>query len=144
LPEGKASVAAAASDLFVQVQAKLIDRLDQLLEDRVIGPLGGLWHVVMANAELGLVFGQRLLALSRELVLADMIDMDAAKLFLKAFPREDEAAKKLGACLEAALPPLLEAGGSEHLVAAVPPGEAGRTTAQIAAGAFTNVPTTIM
>jgi hypothetical protein len=144
LPEGKASVAAAASDLFVQVQAKLIDRLDQLLEDRVIAPLGGLWHVVMANAELGLVLGQRLLALSRELVLADMIDMDAAKLFLKAFPREDEAAKKLGACLEAALPPLLEAGGSEHLVAAVPPGEAGRTTAQIAAGAFTNVPTTIM
>ena len=144
LPEGKESMAAAATDLFVQVQAKLIDRLDQLLQDRVIGPLGGLWHAVMANAELASVFGTRLLTLSRELALADMIEMDAAKLFLKAFPREDEAAGKLGACLEAALPPLLEAGGSEHLVAAVPAGEAGRIVAQMAGQTFVNVPTTIM
>jgi hypothetical protein len=144
LPDGQTSVAGAATDLFVQIQAKLIDRLDSVLEDHVIGPLGGLWHVATANSELWQVFGSRLLELSRELALADMIDMDAAKLFLKAFPQEDEAVRKLGAWLEAALPPLLEAGGSEHLVAAVPPGEAGRTVAQMAGQAFMNVPATIM
>jgi hypothetical protein len=144
LPEGKTSVAAAASDLFVQMEAKLIDRLDQLLEDHVIGPLGGLWHVVMANAELGLVLGHRLLGLSRELALADMVDLDAAQLFLKTFPNEEEAVKMLGGWLEAALPPLLEAGGGERLVAAIPPGEAGRAVAQLVTHTFTNVPMTTM
>jgi serine/threonine protein kinase len=144
LPDGKTSVATAARDLFVQIQAKLIDRLDSILEDHVVGPLGGLWHVAMANSELWQVFGSRLLELSRELALADMMDMDAAKLFLKAFPQAEEAIRKIAAWLEAALPPLLEAGGSEHLVAAVPPGEAGRILGQMAAQAFTNVPTTTM
>jgi hypothetical protein len=120
----------------------LIDRLDRLIEESVMRPLGGLWHVVHANAELGTVFGLRLSRFSRELSLDALAELDAAQLFQKSCENDAEASKRLAHFLESSLPALIEAGGIEHLIVAAPSGEAGRALNDLVTRTYPSVPCT--
>jgi hypothetical protein len=142
LPEGRFTVRGAARDLYRRLQSVLIDRLDRLIEESVMRPLGGLWHVVHANAELGTVFGVRLSRISRELSLDAMAELDAAELFQKSCENDAETVKRLGHFLESSLPALVEAGGIEHLIIAAPAGEAGRALGDLVTRTYASVPCT--
>jgi serine/threonine protein kinase len=142
LPEGRYTVRGAARDLFRRLENVLIDRLDRLIEESVMRPLGGVWHVVHANAELGAVFGLRLSRMSRELALDAMSELDAAQLFQKSCENDAEAGKRLAHFLESSLPALVEAGGVEHLIVAAPPGEAGHALTNLVTRTYANVPCT--
>jgi serine/threonine protein kinase len=142
LPEGRFTIRGAARDLFRRMESALIDRLDRLIEETVMGPLGGLWHVVHANAELATVFGLRLSRISRELSLDALAELDAAQLFQKSCENDAEAAKRLAHFLESSLPALVEAGGIEHLIVAAPSGEAGRALNDLVTRGYPSVPCT--
>jgi serine/threonine protein kinase len=142
LPEGRFTVRGAARDLFRRMETALIDRLDRLIEESVMRPLGGLWHVVHANAELQTVFGLRLSRISRELSLDALAGLDAAQLFQKSCENEAEAGKRLVHFLESSLPALVEAGGIGHLIVAAPGGEAGRAFKDLVTRTHAGVPST--
>ncbi len=134
---------------------ELVFRFDRSFQGEVLERRGGLWGAFSpdkgpsregANAAPRALEALRedLLIRARSAILGAIEDLNAAQLFLQTNGGPEKALPVLLAHAAAARPRLRAAGGWEHLVLALPEGQAGSALQGMIATALPDVPATVV
>jgi serine/threonine protein kinase len=144
LPGGVNRFVEGAKEVLNRYNDEKIIELDQTFQERCLAPCGGLWNVLTAQEDL---MGQLRENLHRHLfqaVLASLKDSDVADIFLRAYSGHDQARQALSDLITATTVHLAIGEGWRHLIANIPPGEAGDTLRELLHLAAPNITNTVI
>jgi serine/threonine protein kinase len=168
LPGQAANLDAAAMALINSLPADFLNQFDESFQTEVLNHKGGLWSLVAGDSDpmrraarespdsvaywdLVARYGdavtglkEALLARSRGVIRRVLQESNAAQLFLDARGGPSQAGPVLLAHVLAAAPRLKVPGGWEHLVLALPRGQAGDALRELIRKEYLEVPTTVL
>ena len=141
---GTPSLAQAAHTVFRRLEPRLSLPFDITFQADVLDPRGGLWKAFAKRADEVPGLRDELHRRARAAILDAIRDIDAAGLFLEAYPEPVQAGKMLANHLQAAVPRLADPAAPKHLVAALPPGPAGEWLKDRLSESFPDLPITLV
>lgn len=111
-----------AKTILESVMPEALFEFDVMFQKKILAPAGGLWQNVMHN-QLTPSVRTALIVETRKAMMDAFREIDAAQLFLQAFPKQGDIDRELAALIEKSKQHVL--GENVHLLLAAPPTQQG-------------------